>query len=203
MHRIVNKANLPIDIEDVGTWYESSLWRRYCTSFCVRLECHWSRWLIRVFYLRIFRTVDPEAASNQYSFKFQPITRKKCSCDIDDRCVDQIHFYQYPNYAPVQINFTIPNFFVGCSAVDSVRQSSLECFFDSYCLQMLLAKIPEFVSEDYASLLIDTPVLHLEASRFASSTLLGVIIDELMVDEWNVTINYNNCLLYTSPSPRD
>lgn len=56
---------------------------------------------------------------------------------------------------------------------------------------MLLAKLPEGYGNDYVYLSIETPVLSFETSRFSADTPLGVMIDELMVDQWNVALNYS------------
>lgn len=78
----------------------------------------------------------------------------------------------------------VPGLFLGCFILEGLRQSSLECFFDQTCL------------DDLQSLLIsDSPIkaIYLNTSqlfRSQSTTLIGVLIDELMVENWHQTAVY-------------
>lgn len=108
-----------------------------------------------------------------------------CACGFDDNCVDQMKFYTPSSFSQPTVVFAIPNLFIGCSTIDSVRLSSVECFFNQSCLN----RTRELAS-GLPPLIMDTPVLMISNSRFLPNTLLGLFMEELMVDQWNVKIEY-------------
>ncbi len=126
-----------------------------------------------------------EAEICRFKFDVEPSKRMNCTCGLDDDCVNQMKFYTEIYGSQPIIRFSIPNLFVGCSAIDSVRLSSIECFYDQLCLN----EIRKWIT-GLSPITMDTPVLIINGSRFLSNTLLGIVINELMVDQWNVNIEY-------------
>ncbi|CAF4685569.1 unnamed protein product [Rotaria sp. Silwood2] len=87
---------------------------------------------------------------------------------------------------------TIPGFVGGCLPVDGLRQSTLECLFDSACLIMLStllnsSMVPPSLN---ASIVTQFPYL---------TTTIGSIIDELFVEEWINTSNFSAYYQECSP----
>ena len=123
---------------------------------------------------------------SRFKFYVEPSRKTNCTCGFDDNCATQMKFYVNIANSPPLVIFTVPNLFLGCSAIDSVRLSSIECFFNQSCLNMTkkLSSIPS------VPLTIDTPILMMNSDRFFSNTSLDVIINELMIDQWNVNIEY-------------
>ena len=95
-------------------------------------------------------------------------------------------FYVDLAFLPPLLVFSVPNLFIGCSAIDSVRLSSVECFINQSCLN----RTRELVNRPSPPLTIDTPILMINGSRFLPNTSLDTVINELMVDQWNVNIEY-------------
>ncbi|CAF4847143.1 unnamed protein product, partial [Rotaria sp. Silwood1] len=72
---------------------------------------------------------------------------------------------------------TLPGLVGGCLPVDGLRQSTLECFFDSTCLSM--------VGTLLNSSMVPSLLKSLAVTRFPHlTTKLGTMIDELFVEEW-------------------
>ena len=118
-------------------------------------------------------------------FDAYPMTKRNCACGIDDNCVVQLKFYRYVQYFPARIIVAIPNLFSGCSAIESVRLSSLICFFNQSCVNMIM----ELLTEEWERL-PDTPILPSNVSQYSPDALMGTIIDNLMVDQWNENVQY-------------
>ena len=104
-----------------------------------------------------------------------------CSCGDAAGCV--IDAIMYPNGSRSSL-WTLPGFHRICMVLEAVRHSDLRCFFNQTCLD-----------EFHTRLEIDQPLnlTHLDLStlrRFNANTTVGVIMDELMIDEWQWNISH-------------
>ncbi|CAF3007977.1 unnamed protein product [Rotaria sp. Silwood2] len=88
---------------------------------------------------------------------------------------------------------TIRGFVGGCLPVDGLRQSTLECLFDSACLFMLSTSLNSSMVPPSLNASIVTQFPYL-------TTTIGSIIDELFVEEWINTSNFS--AYYQECSPR-
>ncbi|UJR18745.1 hypothetical protein I4U23_005651 [Adineta vaga] len=85
----------------------------------------------------------------------------------------------------------IPGLNFGCLPIDSLRQSTFECFYNSTCLNQLM----NFYN---ISNVLNQSVL----SRFnsISTVTIGQLIDELFIETWQNSSNYSSYYLSCSPS---
>ena len=116
----------------------------------------------------------------------QPGILGNCSCALDENCATQMKFYEGGVLSWEDHNVSIPQLFSGCSIIDSVRMSALMCFFNQSCLNGIM----EVVSQ-YTTSTIHTPILAPNPSRYSTDTLMGTVIDNLMVDRWNDYVDYD------------
>ena len=82
----------------------------------------------------------------------------------------------------------------GCLPIDGLRQSTLECLYNSTCLQLLadflnMSNIPDALNRSVAS-------------RFypISTTTIGELIDEFFIETWQNSSNYSEYYSSCSPS---
>lgn len=73
--------------------------------------------------------------------------------------------------------------YTGCFALQSVLQSSLECYFNETCLDAVQTEI-------YSNASINISILDENRTRFAPETLLTTLMDSLMIDDWGRIIQY-------------
>lgn len=108
-----------------------------------------------------------------------------CSCATPQSlyCADQLF-----------INDTteVPGMFIGCLPVTSLRLSSLQCFYNQTCVNV--------VQEALDLINLHLTALHRsQSNQDQSNTTLGNLIDNLMLDDWNQQMNYteyfNQCYL--------
>ena len=70
------------------------------------------------------------------------LTNPGCICATDPDCQQPLPFYEYHwFYSNIYVvpAYTAPGLVLGCSTVDSLLSSTLECFYsDSDCFSMLL-----------------------------------------------------------------
>jgi hypothetical protein len=126
-------------------------------------------------------------SQTQIDFGWLPAESPTCSCALDGQCNDVMSFFSYTDgtlYAPYNLTFTLPDISVGCFVLPSVLQSSLGCFFNQTCLDMV-----QFEIESERS--INICILDANSTRFSPNSSIGTILDNLMVETWNERIEYD------------
>lgn len=85
----------------------------------------------------------------------------------------------------------VPGFFRGCYILEALRQSRFECLYNQTCLNELQMNIRSNASVNVTTL--DASRL----TRFSPSTMIGEVIDNLMVEQWDTVViydeYYNSC----------
>ena len=79
---------------------------------------------------------------------------------------------------------------IGCTPTESFRASSLECFYDSSCIDL----IQEYTHYTNVSIPLSS-----KTSRFTVNTTVAELINELFVEKWTTTINYSSYFERCSP----
>lgn len=92
-----------------------------------------------------------------------------------------------------QIVYTFPGLVTGCSAVESVLLSTLQCFYaDSNCSILLLEYM--FKNTEIPFDPLEWPVTPLnydsEQNHYSPNNSIGEIVRRLMIEEWNPVLNY-------------
>ncbi len=121
-------------------------------------------------------------------FHYMSMTWETCSCALTDDCAVPIAFFEYPNppsYYPKNLLFNVPGLFVGCFAVRSVLQSSLECFYNKTCLNMIQTMIRSNRS-------IHITPLNQSQTRHAPNSSIELIFNELMLENWGEKIEFDH-----------
>ncbi|CAF1327145.1 unnamed protein product, partial [Rotaria sordida] len=110
-----------------------------------------------------------------------------CATSLSATCWRPLDFVLH------QRTITLPGLVGGCLPVDGLRQSTMECLFDSTCLSMLST----LLNSSMVPPSLNTSVV----TRFPYlTTKLGTIIDELFVEEWINASNFS--AYYQACSPR-
>ncbi|UJR06812.1 hypothetical protein I4U23_011099 [Adineta vaga] len=137
------------------------------------LNWEWWRDLTRIFYTLPTRPI---------------IMNDGCSCGTRSDCTESAGIYdeEYTN----QEIFSIPGWNIGCSVIETVLYSSLECFFEQNCTELLLLHIAENNNENprINVSIIDSSL----KSRFPRNIRIENIIDQLFVEEWKIDTSYSS-----------
>ncbi|CAF0868771.1 unnamed protein product [Adineta ricciae] len=112
-----------------------------------------------------------------------PSTRiyDNCSCSTTSMCSRSSAIYSYPN--PIKL-FNVSGFYIGCYVLDTLLNSNLQCLFDRMCLSTL---------QRYLDSRPSTPPTELNASapsRFTQYTPIHLLVDQLMVEQWNPSFDF-------------
>ncbi|CAF1148794.1 unnamed protein product [Rotaria sordida] len=152
--------------------------------------------------------------TSKWSIHFQSsnLHKNSCSCSLSKECTSPIGFYLRTDTHHSEPNATVPGLVLGCYAMDSILLSTLECFYDKKCIQILLDKY------DFDIVGLVSPLnkrasqirpLQKENSRFLPNTTIREIFSNLFVEDWmyssNYTAYYERCApthcTYTSDPP--
>ncbi|CAM2712621.1 unnamed protein product [Rotaria socialis] len=106
-----------------------------------------------------------------------------CRCDISRACVEPSVIYDKLGVTKL---FTIPGIYKGCFMIESLLQSTLECFYNQTCINELNSYLLSNLSLDVKAL---DPSL---ASRFVEKSIMEELVNELMIEKWNLSMIHEN-----------
>ena len=90
-----------------------------------------------------------------------------CSCELQINCTSQAYFTNLTSSNKVWLK----GLKIGCTPTESLLSSTLECFYDESCLNIL------------------NPLLLTD--KFNINTKIGELVSELFIDQWSITKNYS------------
>jgi hypothetical protein len=112
-----------------------------------------------------------------------------CDCNFSSTCIYQSAIYNYPSRTPV---FIVPGFYTGCYVIEALLQSNLQCFYDQNCINQLQTYMPSSSS-------IQMTALYSSSSQYSANTTLSILLDQLMTEQWNSSISYDNYYAVCQP----
>lgn len=106
-----------------------------------------------------------------------------CDCAISSSCFFTTGIYSYNNPIP---SFIIPGLYLGCYVFESLLRSTLECFYDESCFNQLKIQLQSNSSIDVTALNALLP------TRYSVDSPIQELVDNLMIEEWNVSTMYES-----------
>jgi hypothetical protein len=98
-------------------------------------------------------------------------------------CAYQSNIYDYPKLI---VLFPVPGIYTGCYVIESLLQSNLQCFYNQTCINTLQSYFAFSSSKNITAL--DSSLL----SRYLENSTIEDLLDELMVEKWNLSIMHDN-----------
>ena len=115
-----------------------------------------------------------------------------CSCAFSSQCKTNLVLHQ--NVTDRDALWLVPGLYLGCFILEGLRQSWLGCFFNQTCLD-------ELQSHMISRSPIKAVALNVSGlSRSHPSTLIGDLIDDLLVEDWNRTMRYEDYYVSCQPA---
>ncbi|UJR17463.1 hypothetical protein I4U23_004358 [Adineta vaga] len=109
---------------------------------------------------------------------------RNCSCGLQSNCTTQANFIGESMNSSILI--PIKGLKMGCLPSESLRSSTLECFYDPLCLNL----IQKYTNSTHK---INSSIhLSIEGSRYLINTTVAELNDNLFVEQWATTINYSS-----------
>ncbi|CAF3420766.1 unnamed protein product [Rotaria sp. Silwood1] len=112
-----------------------------------------------------------------------PLAYDGCDCGYSAKCIQQAAIYSYPNLTML---FSIPGLYLGCFVIESLLQSTLECFYNQTCINLLQSYLVSNLSMNIIVLDSSLP------SRFLENSTIQELVNELMIEQWNLSTMYEN-----------
>ena len=115
-----------------------------------------------------------------------------CSCKLTPiMCGQQLGIYEGPLG---RLLFRVPGVRTGCFPIESILESTLECFFDQTCLDRIYSLIASTSKFPVNA----TAMTHLNTSRYYRTTKIIQIVQQLMIEQWNNQTSFesyfNQCM---------
>ncbi|CAF3485249.1 unnamed protein product [Adineta steineri] len=115
-----------------------------------------------------------------YPIFYQSSFNTTCSCKIHPTTCNELSNITYFNRTTTYNLFTVPGYYIGCYASESIFRSNFECFFDQTCLQTIYNLT--YLTSPYP---FNATAMQLNGSRYNVTTSVQEIVDNLMIEEWN------------------
>jgi hypothetical protein len=116
-----------------------------------------------------------------------------CSCALNANCTTQAIFFKTQSSEIL----LVMGLKIGCTPSESFLNSTLECFYDISCVNL----IQEQTGNADRSNDVDAPILlPMNGSRFPTNTTMFNLVQELFTEEWPTAINCSAYFDQCSPS---
>jgi hypothetical protein len=110
-----------------------------------------------------------------------PESYDNCSCSQSSACIQQSGVYNGPSS---QVLYIVPGMYTGCYVIETLLQSSLECFYDQTCFHNL-------TTYRSPSSPLNATVMNSSApSQFSTTSTVGELLNNLMVEQWKWASTY-------------
>jgi hypothetical protein len=106
-----------------------------------------------------------------------------CSCSLSAACIEQSSILKSSG----KVSFSVPGFYEGCYIIESLLQSDLRCFYNQTCINKLLSYYTTVPSMNITVTALDKKLL----VQFLENSTIQEIVDQLMVEQWNRSIMYD------------
>ncbi len=131
-----------------------------------------------------------------------------CICATNPRCKSPVAIYEIDRGMEVNFEFRVvyivPGWIAGCSPIDSLLLSTLECFYsNSTCFPILMGYIQEAYIQnvEYPSWFDVHPLVHdPKLSQYPPNTSISKIVQNIMIEKWNPSILYEQFYESCAPS---
>ncbi|CAF1079605.1 unnamed protein product [Adineta ricciae] len=120
-----------------------------------------------------------------YAYTEAMIYDDNCSCGLFSNCTTQATFIESSKVIPVQ------GLKIGCLPSESFRLSTLECFYNQSCLDLL----HQFTNSQNLSIPLSTA-----SSRFSLNTTINQLMSCSFTEQWSTNKTYSSYYHQCSPS---
>ncbi|CAF2956088.1 unnamed protein product [Rotaria sp. Silwood2] len=115
---------------------------------------------------------------------------ENCSCGLQSKCLSQAAF-TWPDYA------TVKGLLIGCLPSESFLASTLECFFDIDCINIIRSHMSGYIHRTLAVPLNTSSITH---SRYQINTTVNDLVNKLFMEEWSTNISYDRYFAKCAPN---
>ncbi|CAF1332856.1 unnamed protein product [Adineta ricciae] len=128
-------------------------------------------------------------------------TSTDCICALDTQCQYAVTFYDWQNFSMIE-PYIVPGMTVGCFVFDSLKLSTLECFYSNFCLSLFYYYINQTMlkSDTGVEWFKAFPLVYDEKStQFAPETSLEIIFNKMMMEQWSISLSFDQYYVQCAP----
>ena len=145
-------------------------------------------------YMTNFEYIDPWSDLSDSVAITQAVTYGNgCSCASSPNCTTQAGFV---NISSSEI-LPVKGLKMGCTPSESFFASTLECFYDSLCINFIQEQINNLNTNNYITNFASP--LSSNISQFSINTTIMSLVQELFIENWSTMINYSAYFDLCSP----
>ncbi|CAF1356585.1 unnamed protein product [Adineta steineri] len=111
-----------------------------------------------------------------------------CSCQLNSTCIINASFIEMNSTQSITIN----GLKMGCTPSGSLLASTLECFYDQSCINLIQTMA------GYNTNITPIP-LNINNSRFLMNMTVMNLVNDLFVEKWSAIMNYSSYFYKCSP----
>ncbi|CAF1471173.1 unnamed protein product [Adineta steineri] len=111
-----------------------------------------------------------------------------CSCQFNSTCIIDASFTKINSTQTI----TVKGLKMGCTPSESLLASTLECFYDQSCINLIQTMA------GYNTNITPIP-LNITNSRFLMNTTVMNLINDLFIEKWSTIMNYSSYFNRCSP----
>ncbi|CAF1412710.1 unnamed protein product [Adineta ricciae] len=185
--QIVSNSEFRLQIDTTLFQLQKSTAAEFSQSLNLLRDVMNGNTLVSSYFLNWFWWIDFNRTYT--TIPINPVVMKDgCSCGTRSDCIKSGGIYYRRSD---QQMFAIPGWNVGCSVVETVLRSTLECFYDQTCIDSLIyAAITDKPAIYYH---MNISAMHYSnKSRFRKDSFIQSLIDELFVEKWNIKTYYSS-----------
>ncbi|CAF1323976.1 unnamed protein product [Adineta ricciae] len=134
-------------------------------------------------YLLVYNSIQQIVANT--------VSYLNCTCDVSSTCTTLTSISKHPNPHPI---FIVPGIRRGCYLVEALLQSTLECFYNQTCLNIIQYHL------NYSSSSINITILDSSLpSKYSVNSTMKQMIDNLMIEQWIYNDRHENYYSQCAP----
>ncbi|CAF3433755.1 unnamed protein product, partial [Rotaria sp. Silwood2] len=133
-----------------------------------------------------------EVLHDTYASTQAMIYNDECSCGLYMNCLSQASFINQNSSEIIPIK----GLRIGCTPSESFHASTLECFYDPSCINLIQDNTNYIKSINFTSSLNPLSIMK---SQYSINATIAELIDNLFIEQWIATINYSSYFEQCSP----
>ncbi len=119
-------------------------------------------------------------AGNMINFFIKEQQYKGCNCGFSSTCTTESWILDHSG----RQLFNVPGFYTGCFVVESLFQSTLECFYDQQCVDELKSY--------FSSSSMNVTALNASLSNYSENSPIRELVHNLMIEQLNAVMVFEN-----------
>ncbi|CAF1411290.1 unnamed protein product [Adineta ricciae] len=185
--QIITESQLEIQINSIILQFRNVTLEKFSESFKLLRDIMNGNAFISSYYLNWYWWKDIKHTFVTFPIK-SVVMKDECSCATRSDCIDSGGIYRDSSKKQ---RFVMPGWNIGCSVVETLLSSTLECLYNQKCVDLLVFYLTSELS--IFPYRINMSAMNFSnESHFKPDIYIQNISDELFVEEWKHKTSYSS-----------